>query len=51
MTVVAKIAPVDIVTRRPIEKEKLLFQPFTTTVLPSDKVPSSLSSIYAQRKQ
>ena len=35
----------------PIEKGKSLFQPITTTVLPSAKVPPSLSSIYVPRKQ
>ena len=41
--VVATIAPVEIMTRIPIDMEKSLFQPVTTTVLPSDKVPTSLS--------
>ena len=44
VTVVATKSPDEIVTRTPIDKEKLKFQPVTTTVLPSDKVSSSLSS-------
>ena len=37
-------------TRAPIEKGKTPFQPVTTTVLPSDKDPASLSSISVLRK-
>ena len=48
--VIVTIAPVEIVTRSPIEKEKTVFQPVTTTVFPIAKVPASLSSIYVLRK-
>ena len=51
MTVVAKISPVEIATRRAIENGKSLFQPFTSTVLPRAKVTSILSSISLPRKQ
>ena len=37
-------------TRSPIEKGKSPFQPVTTTVFTSAKVPSSLSSISLSRK-
>ena len=50
VTVVATRAPVDIVTRVPIEKEEPPFQSITTTFLPSAKVPASLSSISVPRK-
>ena len=51
MTVVTTIPPVDIVTIIPVEKGESLFQPVTTTVFTSAKVPASLSPIYVPRKQ
>ena len=51
MTVFTTIAKFEIMTRRPIDKVKSLFQPVNTTVLPSAKVPASLSFISAPRKQ
>ena len=51
VTVVTTISPVDIVTIIPNKKEKSLFQPVTTTVFPSDKLPASLSSISVPQKQ
>ena len=50
MTVFTTIAKFEIMTRRPIDKVKSLFQPVTTTVFPRAKVPASLSSIYVPRK-
>ena len=38
-------------TRGPVYKGESLFQPVTATVLPSDKVPASLSLISVSRKQ
>ena len=51
MTVIAARAPVDIVIRRPIEKEKSQFQSVTTTVFPNARVSVSLSSISVPEKQ
>ena len=51
VTVFATIAQVYIVTRRPIDKGKSLFQLVTTTFLSSAKVPASLSLISIPRKQ
>ena len=48
--VVATRAPVEIVKRAQIEKGKTPFQPVTSTVLPSSKLPASLLSIYVPRK-
>ena len=42
VTVVATRAPVDILTRAPIDKGNPQFQPVTTTVFPSAKLPDSL---------
>ena len=50
MTVVVTIKPVDVVKIAPIKKFKTTFQPVTTTVFPSNKVPASLSSISVPRK-
>ena len=50
VTVVEIIAPVNITTRAPTNKEKTIFQPVTTTVFPSANYPASLSSIYVPRK-
>ena len=36
--------------RAPIEKEKTPFQPVTTTIFPSAKLPAILSSIYVPSK-
>ena len=44
------IAPVNITTRAPTNKEKTIFQPVTTTVFPSANYPASLSSIYVPRE-
>ena len=41
-TVVATRAPVEILTRRPIDKKKSLIQPITNIVFPSAKAPASL---------
>ena len=43
VTVVETRAPDEIVTRSPIEKGEKPFQPVTTTVFPSAKLPASLS--------
>ena len=51
MNVFLTIAPVEIVTRKTIEKEKPLFQPVTNTVFPNAEVAASLSSIYVPRNQ
>ena len=51
VNIVSTIAPVDIVTRRLIEKVKSLFQPVATTFLPSYRVPDSLLSVFLPRKQ
>ena len=51
MNVVATRELVDIVTRKPIDKDKSLFQHVTTTVLQGTKVPASLSSIYVPSKK
>ena len=48
---VTTIALVEIVTIRPIDKGKSIFQPVTNTVFPNTKVPGILSSISAPRKQ
>ena len=44
VTLVSTKSTVDIVTRRPINKEKSLSQSVTNTVLPNANVPASLSS-------
>ena len=51
MTLFSTKLPVDIVTRAPIDKEKSLFQPVTTTFFSSAKLPASISSIYVPRKK
>ena len=50
VTVVATIAPVEILTRARIENKKSPFQPVTTTFFPSAKVTASLSSISVPSK-
>ena len=40
-----------VVTRSPTENGKSLFSPVTTTILPSAKVPASLSPISVPRKK
>ena len=49
VNILATVSPFEIVTRRPIDKVKSLFQPVNTIVLPSSKFPASLSSIYVPR--
>ena len=51
VTVVTTRESVEILTRAPIVKEKSSFKTVTTTFLPSDKVPDSLSSIYVPSKK
>ena len=48
MTVVTTRALVEIVPKIPAEKRNYIFQPVTTTVFPSAKVPDSLSPIIYQ---
>ena len=50
MSAVETRALVKIDTRSLIEKGKSLYQPVTSIIFPSAKVPASLSSIYVPRK-
>ena len=45
LPVVGTRAPVEIITKSPIQKKEKPFQLDITTVFPSAKVPASLSSI------
>ena len=51
MAVVTKCSPDIIVTRRPIDKEKIKYQPVTTKFLTNAKLPASLLSSSAPRKK
>ena len=50
MTIVLTRVLIDIVTKIPIERVKVLFQPVTTKLFPTAKVHAILSLIYVPRK-
>ena len=50
VNILATVSPFEIVTRRPIQRGKYLFQAFTTTVLSIAEVSDSLSYCMYQGK-